>query len=154
MKLKIGDKAPNFELKNTFGKLRSLKDYKGKTLVLYFYPKDDTPGCTKEACSLRDGYKELKRRDIEVLGVSGDSVESHKKFTEKYKLPFELLVDTDNKLAKKYGVYGQKKFMGRTYMGIIRTTFIIENGRIKHVIDKVDTSNHAEQIINTLKSEK
>src|SRR3989344_4514884 len=154
MKLKQGDKAPDFRLKNTTGKFRSLNDYKNKVLVLYFYPKDDTPGCTKEACSLRDGYKKPKGMDIEILGVSADSEESHKKFTEKYKLPFELLVDTNNQLAKKYGVYGKKQFMGRTYMGVMRTTFIIENGKITHIIDKVKTYSHAEQILEILKNEK
>ena len=150
-KLKQGDKAPDFKLKNTNGKIRSLRNFKGKTLVLYFYPKDNTPGCTKQACSLRDGYVELKKKRIVIVGISPDKEESHRKFTEKYKLPFELLVDSDREIAGKYGVYGEKKFMGRTYMGIIRTTFIIEKGKIKHIIDKVDTRNHAKQILEILK---
>lgn len=149
--LKEGDKAPEFKLKNTKGKTRTLKDYKNKTLVLYFYPKDNTPGCTKEACSLRDGYDKLRKNGIEILGVSPDSEESHKKFTDKYKLPFELLVDSDKELAKKYRVYGEKKFMGKTFLGIIRTTFIIEKGKIKHILKKVDVGNHANQILETLK---
>ena len=150
-KLKQGDKAPDFKLKNTNGKIRSLRNFKGKTLVLYFYPKDNTPGCTKQACSLRDGYVELKKKRIVILGISPDKEESHRKFTEKYEIPFELLVDSDREIAGKYGVYGEKKFMGRTYMGIIRTTFIIEKGKIKHIIDKVDTRNHAKQILEILK---
>lgn len=148
--LKEGDKAPDFKLKSTKGKIIGLKDYKNKILALYFYPRDNTPGCTKEACSLRDGYGELMKKGIDVLGVSFDSEESHKKFTDKYKLPFELLVDSDKELAKKYRVYGEKKFMGRTFLGIIRTTFIIEKGKIKHIIKKVDVSNHAEQILDLI----
>ena len=150
MKLKQGDKAPDFRLKNTTGKFRSLKDYKGKILVLYFYPKDDTPGCTKEACSLRDSYMKLKKLGIEVAGVSPDSGESHRKFTEKFSLPFELFVDSEKAVAKKYGVWGKKKFMGREYTGVIRTTFIIENGKIRNIIEDVDTGNHAEQILGIL----
>ena len=151
VKLKVGEKAPDLILKNTSGKERSLKDYKGKIMVLYFYPKDNTPGCTKEACSLRDGYRELKKKGIEVVGVSPDSIESHVKFTEKYNLPFELLVDSEKETAKKYGVWGEKKFMGRTYMGIIRTTFIIEDGKIKNIINNVDVSNHTKQILDLIK---
>lgn len=149
--LKEGSKAPEFKLKNSKGEIKTLKDYKDKTLVLYFYPKDNTPGCTKEACSLRDGYKKLKSKKVEVVGVSPDSEESHKKFTKKYNLPFELLIDTNKEVAKKYRVYGEKKFMGRTFLGVIRTTFIIEKGKIKHIIKKVDVSNHAEQILDLIK---
>ncbi|MCH8945946.1 MAG: thioredoxin-dependent thiol peroxidase [Nanoarchaeota archaeon] len=149
--LKEGGKAPDFKLRSTKGKTRTLKDYKNKTLVLYFYPRDNTPGCTKEACSLRDGYGKLRKKGIEILGVSPDSEESHKKFTDKHKLPFELLVDSDKGLAKKYRVYGEKKFMGRTFLGIIRTTFIIEKGKIKHILKKVDVGNHAEQILDLIK---
>ena len=149
--LEEGDKAPDFKLKSTKGKTRTLKDYENKILVLYFYPRDNTPGCTKEACSLRDGYGKLRKKGIEILGVSPDSEESHKKFTDKYKLPFELLVDKDKELAKKYRVYGEKKFMGKTFVGIIRTTFIIEKGKIKHILKKVDVGNHAEQILDLIK---
>ena len=149
--LKEGDNAPDFKLKSTKGKIITLEDYKNKTLILYFYPRDNTPGCTKEACSLRDGYSKLKKNGAEILGVSFDSEESHNKFTDKYKLPFELLVDSDKELAKKYRVYGEKKFMGRTFLGIIRTTFIIEKGKIKHIIKKVDVSNHAKQILDLIK---
>ena len=149
--LKEGSKAPEFKLKNSKGEIKTLKDYKDKTLVLYFYPKDNTPGCTKEACSLRDGYKKMKSKKVEVVGVSPDSEESHKKFTKKYNLPFELLIDTNKEVAKKYRVYGEKKFMGRTFLGVTRTTFIIEKGKIKHIIKKVDVNNHTEQILDLIK---
>jgi len=154
MKLKQGKKAPDFKLKNTKGKIKTLKDYKNKILVLYFYPKDNTPGCTMQACSLRDDYKKLKKIGIEVLGISPDGKESHKKFIDKFKLPFELLVDSEKELAKKYGVWGKKKFMGREYVGIIRTTFIIQKNKISHIIDKVNTKNHSNQIFEILKNEK
>ena len=134
--LKIGNNAPGF---------------KGKTLALYFYPKDNTPGCTKEACSLRDGYKKLKKAGVEVVGVSPDTEQSHKKFTTKYKLPFKLIADPDKILAKKYGVWGKKKFLGKEFFGIKRTTFIIKKGKIKHIIRTVDTANHAEQILKLIK---
>ena len=134
--LKIGNNAPGF---------------KGKTLALYFYPKDNTPGCTKEACSLRDGHKKLKKAGIEVVGVSPDSEQNHKKFTEKYKLPFKLIADTGKTLSKKYGVWGKKKFLGKEFFGIKRTTFIIEQGKIKHIIRTVDVKDHANQILKLIK---
>ncbi|MFA4819606.1 MAG: thioredoxin-dependent thiol peroxidase [Candidatus Aenigmatarchaeota archaeon] len=143
--LKPGDKAPNFSLKNSAGKTVKLSDFKGKKVVLYFYPKDDTPGCTAEACNLRDNFPKLK--SLVVLGISMDSSESHKNFSEKYSLPFSLLFDPKGVICKKYGVYGQKNIYGRKYEGIKRTTFIIEDGKIKHVFEKVDVSNHANEIL-------
>jgi peroxiredoxin Q/BCP len=146
--LKAGDKAPVFSATNQDGNQVSLNDYSGKRLVLYFYPKDDTPGCTAEACSLRDNFSALREAGYEVLGVSPDPAKSHLKFIDKYSLPFSLLADTDHKVAEAFGVYGLKKFMGREYMGIIRTTFLIDGkGVIEQVISKVDTKNHARQIL-------
>ena len=147
-KLKEGDKAPDFTVNDGEGKTVRLKDLKGKKFVLYFYPKDDTPGCTKEACSFRDSWSKFKRRGIEVFGVSLDSEKSHQKFTEKYSLPFRLLADTDRKLSESYGTYGQKKFMGREYMGNHRMTFLIdEKGRIKKIFEKVKPEDHAEEVL-------
>lgn len=146
--LKQGDAAPNFSGVDQDGQAVSLSDYSGKKLVLYFYPKDDTPGCTAEACSLRDNYDKLKSAGYEVLGVSTDPVKSHKKFVDKYSLPFRLLSDTEKTVSEAFGVYGLKKFMGKEYMGINRTTFLIdEKGIISDVISKVDTKKHAEQIL-------
>jgi Peroxiredoxin len=146
--LKEGDLAPSFSAPNEKGQTISLSDYKGKKLVLYFYPKDDTPGCTAEACSLRDGYPKFQAQGYEILGVSPDSAKKHTKFQEKYNLPFSLLADEDHGIAEAYGVWGEKKFMGRAYMGILRTTFVIdESGKIERVITKVDTESHAEQLL-------
>jgi thioredoxin-dependent peroxiredoxin len=147
--LKTGDKAPDFTANDQDGVPVSLKDYAGKKLIVYFYPKDDTPGCTAEACSLRDNYPALLKAGYEVLGLSTDSEKSHQKFIGKYQLPFRLLADTDHAVAEAFGVYGLKKFMGKTYMGINRTTFIIDGkGVIEQVIEKVDTKNHAQQILS------
>jgi peroxiredoxin Q/BCP len=147
-KLNIGDKAPDFAAHDQNGNPVSLKQFKGKKVVLYFYPKDDTPGCTKEACSFRDGYSELKKAGYEVLGVSVDSVQKHKKFEEKYALPFTLVSDEAKQIVEAYGVWGKKKFMGREYMGTNRVTFVIdEKGKITHIIDKVDVERAAEQIL-------
>ena len=147
-KLKAGDKAPDFKVHDENGKVRSLKDFKGKKLVLYFYPKDNTPGCTKEACNLRDNYTKFKKAGYEVIGVSTDSESSHKKFIEKQSLPFSLLADTDMELVKAYDVYGDKVLYGKKYKGVFRTTFVInEKGVIEEVITDVDTSAHAEQIL-------
>lgn len=147
-KLKTGDKAPDFTVKDENGKTRSLKDFKGKKLVLYFYPKDNTSGCTAEACNLRDNYSELKKKGYEVIGVSVDDEKSHRKFIDKLTLPFSLLADTDKKLVEAYGVWGEKKLYGKNYMGTLRTTFLIdENGIIENIIEKVDTKNHFSQII-------
>ncbi len=149
--LKKGDKAPDFELKDQNGKLHRLADYHGKTVVVYFYPKDDTPGCTKEACSIRDGWAELKKRGVIVLGVSGDSKESHAVFATKYNLPFPLLADTDRKVINAFGAWGEKSLYGKIMQGILRTTFIIDGREtIVKVIEKVDTGNHAKQIIENL----
>jgi thioredoxin-dependent peroxiredoxin len=146
--LKEGDQAPDFSAPNEKGEITQLSDYKGKKLVLYFYPKDDTPGCTAEACSLRDGYGQFLSKGYDILGVSPDSVKKHVKFQEKYNLPFALLADENHAVAEAYGVWGPKKFMGRAYDGIHRTTFVIdESGVIERIISKVDTENHATQVL-------
>jgi peroxiredoxin Q/BCP len=149
--LKEGDKAPDFGVKDQDGRLHQLSDYKGKKIALYFYPKDLTPGCTTQSCNLRDNYTELRKAGFEVIGVSADTEKKHVQFIDKHQLPFTLLADTDKKLINAYGVWGPKKFMGKLFDGINRTTFIIdEQGFIKKVIEKVETKNHAEQIINIL----
>jgi len=146
--LKEGTTAPAFKTTDANGETISLKDLRGQKVVLYFYPKDDTPGCTKEACSFRDDFAKFKKRGIAVLGVSPDSEKSHKKFETKYKLPFTLLADTDHAIAESYGVWGEKKFMGRTYMGVNRTTFLIdEKGKIKKVFEKVKPEDHASEVL-------
>lgn len=146
--LKEGTMAPDFTLKDANGEAVRLKDLRGQKVVLYFYPKDDTPGCTKEACSFRDAFAEYKKRNIMVLGVSLDSEASHKKFAAKYKLPFTLLADPDHAIADAYGVYGQKKFMGRTYLGVKRMTFLIdEKGKVKKVFEKVKPEEHAQEVL-------
>lgn len=146
--LKIGDKAPDFTAPNENGTITSLSDYKGKKLVLYFYPKDMTPGCTTESCDLRDNYNMFLSKGYDVLGVSADSGKRHLKFIEKYQLPFHLLADEDKKVIESYGVWGPKKFMGREFDGIHRTTFIIdENGTIENIITKVKTKEHSAQIL-------
>ena len=148
--IKEGTAAPDFTATNTNGDTIRLKDLRGKKVVLYFYPKDDTPGCTKEACSFRDAFSEYKKQGIEVIGVSTDSEASHKKFTAKYKLPFTLLADTDHSIADAYGVYGEKKFMGRTYMGVKRMTFLIdEKGKVKKVFEKVKPEEHAGEVLES-----
>jgi peroxiredoxin Q/BCP len=145
---KEGSVAPNFAAKDANGETVRLKGLRGQKVVLYFYPKDDTPGCTKEACSFRDAFTDFKKRDIKVLGVSVDSEASHKKFAAKYKLPFTLLADPDHSIADAYGVYGEKKFMGRTYMGVKRITFLIdEKGKIKKVFEKVKPEEHARDVL-------
>ena len=149
--LKPGDTAPSFTTKDGEGNTVKLKDFKGQKVVLYFYPKDDTPGCTKEACSFRDDFATFKKRGINVLGVSPDSEASHKKFTAKYRLPFTLLSDPDHAIADAYGTYGQKKFMGRTYMGILRMTFLIdEKGKIADVYEKVKVNGHVADLLSKL----
>ena len=150
--LNIGDKAPAFKGVDQNGKEISSESLTGKKIILYFYPKDNTPGCTAEACSLRDGYTELKKRGFEIVGVSPDSEESHRKFSGKNNLRFPLIADTDKSIAQAYGVWGLKKFMGREYMGILRTTFIIDgNGMIEKIFTKVNTKNHFEQIADSYK---
>ena len=146
--LKEGDNAPDFTGVDQNGNPVSLSDFKGKKLILYFYPKDSTPGCTKEACNLRDNYELLKEKGFEILGVSPDSAKRHQNFINKHNLPFPLLVDEDLKTIKAYGVWGEKNFMGRKYMGVFRTTFVIdENGVIEKVITKVKVGDHAKQIL-------
>ncbi len=146
--LKTGMMAPYFEGKDQHGNTIKSSDLIGKTVILYFYPKDDTPGCTAEACSLRDEYQYLSNNNYVVLGVSADDEASHLKFADKFNLPFSLLADTSHNIIKAYDVWGAKQFMGKIYDGIIRTTFVIDNdGIIKNVITKVDTANHAKQIL-------
>lgn len=148
MTLDLNTPAPNFELGDQNGEPHKLSDYLGKRVVLYFYPKDDTPGCTAEACSFRDNYSVFKQNDIVILGVSADSAKSHAKFQEKYELPFTLLSDTDHTVSEAYGVWGLKKYMGREYFGINRTTFLIdEEGNLVKVYEKVKPAEHAQEII-------
>ena len=147
--LKIGDKAPHFEALNQEGNIMKLEDFKGKKLVLFFYPKASTPGCTMEACNLRDNYQSFLAKGYAVLGVSADSAKRQQNFIEKNKLPFPLLADEDKKVIKAYGIWGPKKFMGREFDGIHRTTFVIdENGCIEEIITKVKTKEHASQILS------
>ncbi len=147
-KLVVGDKAPAIHAKDQHGNDIKLEDFKGNKVVLYFYPKDNTPGCTAEACSLRDNYDALLKQGFKVIGVSPDDEKSHQKFIEKYDLPFPLISDTDKKVLNDYGVWGRKKFMGKEYDGVIRTTFVIdEEGKLAEIIEKVDTKKHAEQIL-------
>lgn len=146
--LKEGDKAPAFKGKNQDGTAVKLGDFKGKKLALYFYPKDDTPGCTKQACSLRDGFSELKKAGIEVVGVSIDDEKSHQKFISKYELPFDLIADTDKSIVEAYGVWGEKSMYGKKYMGTHRKTFLIdEKGKIVKIFDKVKVSEHADEVL-------
>ena len=154
MKLKRGDKAPSFMLPDQEGVMHTLAEYKGTWVLLYFYPKDDTPGCTKEACAIRDDFTDFEKLKLQVLGVSADSVKSHKKFVEKYTLPFILLADEEKKLIKAYGVWGKKKFMGREYNGIFRQSFLIDpRGNIAKVYEKVKPLEHAREVLADLKSE-
>lgn len=149
--LKIGDKAPSFAGKDENGNAISLADYAGKRLVLYFYPKDLTEGCTKESCNLRDNYEALLEKGFEVLGVSADNEKLHQKFIAKHSLPFHLLADIDKTVINAYGVWGPKKFMGREYDGIHRTTFVIDaHGMIEAIFLKVKTKTHTEQILEEL----
>ena len=151
MELKIGQKAPDFMALNDKGEKVKLADLKGKKVVLYFYPKDDTPGCTKEACAFRDGIDEIKSRGAIVLGVSADSVDSHKKFKNKFDLNFPLLADSDKKMVEGYGVWKEKSMYGKKYMGIERTTFIIdENGKIAHIFPKVKVDQHFDEVVDAL----
>jgi len=151
MELNQRSKAPTFELLDQDGKLHRLDDYSGKTIVLYFYPKDDTPGCVKEACSFRDSFAAFKQQGIPVLGVSPDSVKSHAKFQEKYQLPFTLLADEDHAVSELYGVWGLKKYMGREYYGVNRTTFILDGkGEIIKVYENVKPDEHAQEILTML----
>ncbi len=149
--LKAGSKAPQFTLDSDEGKKVSLKDFLGKKVILYFYPKDDTPGCTKEACSFTDNFKAITKTGAVVLGVSADSVESHKKFRDKYRLSFPLLSDPKKEVIEKYGVWKEKNMYGKKMMGIERTTFLIdENGNIAHIYPKVKVDGHTEEILAKL----
>lgn len=151
--LKLASKAPWFVLPDQEGEEHSLKDYLGKWVVLYFYPKDDTPGCTVEACSFRDNFSKLKRASVVVLGVSVDPVRKHAKFAEKYSLPFTLLSDEEKTVVEKYGVWGKKKFMGREYMGTMRTTFLIDPaGKIAKIYENVKPDAHAEEILSDVRT--
>ena len=146
--LKKGDTAPEFSAINQDGKMINLTDYKGKKVVLYFYPKDNTPGCTTQSCNLRDNYALLQKQGYEIFGISQDSEKSHQKFIEKQALPFDLISDADHKVHHLYGTWALKKYMGKEYMGTVRTTFVIdEKGEISDVIEKVKTDNHAAQIL-------
>ena len=146
--LKEGSTAPAFTTKDAAGNTVRLEDFRGQKVVLYFYPKDDTPGCTKEACSFRDAFGEFQERGVKVLGVSTDNEASHQKFARKYKLPFMLLSDTNYAIAEAYGTYGQKKFMGRAYMGVHRMTFLIdERGKITKTFEKVKPDEHASEVL-------
>jgi thioredoxin-dependent peroxiredoxin len=152
MQLKEGSKAPYFEGTDQNGNKIKLSDFAGKKIVLYFYPKDNTPGCTAEACNLRDNYESLIREGFIVIGVSPDSEKSHKGFAGKYSLPFPLIADTSKKIMNDYGVWGEKKMYGKSYMGVIRTTFVIDGkGVIENIISKVDTAGHTEQIFSLYK---
>lgn len=152
LKLSEGDKAPDFTAPTNGGGTVSLKDFKGKYLVLYFYPKDDTPGCTKEACGFRDAYRDFEKAGAVVLGVSTDSVKKHDKFVEKFQLPFPLLADEDKTIVEAYGVWGKKKFMGREYMGTNRVTFLIDpKGRIKKIWPTVKPEEHAAEVLAAIK---
>ncbi len=143
-----GKKAPDFTAKDQNGNTVKLSDHKGKRVVLYFYPKDDTPGCTKQACSLRDGFAQLKKNNITVLGVSIDDEKSHQKFIAKYDLPFDLIADTDKKIVEKYDVWGEKSMYGKKYMGTLRKTFLIgDDGKIVKIFDKVKVGEHADEVL-------
>jgi thioredoxin-dependent peroxiredoxin len=151
--LSVGNKAPGFKTTDQDGKPISLGDFKGQKIVLYFYPKDDTPGCTREACSFRDGWAQFRKRKVAVLGVSVDDAKSHKKFAEKYSLPFTLLADAEKKIVQDYGVWGEKSMYGRKYMGTNRVTYLIdEKGKIAAVWPKVKPDGHAEEILEAVGS--
>lgn len=149
--LKVGDQAPDFTAKDQNGQEINLNSHKGKKVILYFYPKDNTPGCTAEACNLRDNYSELANKGYEIIGVSPDSEESHQKFVSKYSLPFTLIADEDKSIMKAYGAWGLKKMYGKEYEGVLRTTYVIdENGEILKVFTKVKTKDHTEQILEAM----
>ncbi len=149
----LNKSAPDFTLPDQNGKEHSLSDYKGTWVLLYFYPKDDTPGCTKEACALRDDFHEFKGRKVVVLGVSVDPIKSHAKFAEKYDIPFPILSDEDKKVVHLYGVWSKKKFMGREYMGTLRMSFLIDSkGIVRKIYEKVKPIDHAEEVLEDLKT--
>lgn len=151
--LAVGDKAPEFSLPDSYGKQHSLKDSRGSWVLMYFYPKDNTPGCTKEACVIRDQYPKFKKLGITVFGVSVDSVASHAKFAEKFELPFTLLSDSEKQVVEAYGVWGKKKFMGREYMGTLRWSFLIDpTGKIAKIYQDVKPEKHADEVLKDLQS--
>lgn len=155
MALQVGDKIPEILGRDQDGKTVTAEQFSGKKLALYFYPKDNTPGCTAQACSLRDGYNNLRKAGYEIVGVSVDSEKSHQKFIDKYSLPFPLIADSDKKLVEKFGVWQEKSMMGKKFMGTVRTTFLAdENGIIQHKIEgrAVDTKNHAAQILEKIEA--
>lgn len=152
MPVTAGTQAPEFELKDNEGKVHKLSDYRGKTVVVYFYPKDNTKGCTTEACSFRDSYTEFEKAGVPVIGISPDSETSHTKFIDKYELPFTLLSDPDHIICEAYGVWGLKKFMGREYEGVLRTTFVIgPDGKIVKVFEKVKPTDHSLEVLEAIK---
>lgn len=148
--LTIGSKAPDFTLQNEVGDLISLSDFKDQTIVLYFYPKDDTPGCTTQACSYRDFAGEFVKRGVKVIGISKDDVKSHKKFQEKYELNFTILADPETIVVQRYGVWKEKSMYGKKYMGVARTNFVVEKGLIKAIFENVDPKNDVETVLNFL----
>ena len=151
MSIQSGIPAPEFEMLDDTNTLRKLSDYRGRNVVLYFYPKDDTPGCTKEACNFRDDYSAYEKAGVVILGVSPDDVKSHVKFKNKFQIPFSLLADDGHKVCDLYGVWGPKKFMGKEYEGVLRTTFLIDaEGQIVHVFENVRPANHSEEILKIL----
>ena len=152
MPIQAGILAPDFSLPDETGKLRSMSEFRGKPIVLYFYPKDDTPGCTKEACSFRDDYSQYQQAGVTILGVSPDSPKKHTKFKEKYALPFTLLADEDHQVCELYGVWGRKKFMGREYDGVFRTTFLIDaDGNILKVFENVRPAEHSSEVLEAFR---
>lgn len=152
MTLKANSSAPDFSLKDQDGKIRKLTDYRGQTVLLYFYPKDDTPGCTTEACSFRDDYSAYQKAGVTILGVSPDSPAKHTKFKEKYNLPFTLLADEDHQVCEAYGVWGLKKFMGKEFNGVLRTTYLITpDGTIRHVFEGVKPAEHSQEVLEMVK---
>jgi peroxiredoxin Q/BCP len=152
MPIPAGIPAPDFILTDENGTERRLSDYRGQLVILYFYPKDDTPGCTTEACNFRDDYSAYVEAGVTVLGVSPDTAKSHMKFKQKYQLPFPLLADVDHAICEKYGVWGERQFMGRNYMGVLRTTFLIDaNGKIKKVFEKVRPAEHSVELLASIK---
>jgi peroxiredoxin Q/BCP len=149
--LQVGDSAPDFAITNQSGELIKLSDFSDKKLIIFFYPKDNTPGCTAESCNLKDNYSDLLEKGFEVVGVSADDAVSHQKFIAKFSLPYNLLADTNKEMIKSYGVWGEKKFMGKVYDGIHRTTFVINNGVVEKIFLKVKTKEHSNQIIESYK---
>lgn len=147
--LQVGDSAPDFAIPNQSGKVIKLSDFSGKKLIIFFYPKDNTPGCTAQSCNLKDNYSDLLDKGFQVVGVSADDAVSHQKFIAKFSLPYNLLADTNKEMIKSYGVWGEKKFMGKVYDGIHRTTFIVNDGIVEKIFSKVKTKEHSNQIIES-----